>query len=106
MSWVCDKCGSSKVFWNKEISELVCQNCGKVLSDKMPRLIVLSKDTLSERGTCEACGLENAHLVAKCKKCGKKVCLENCIEDLLDGLCIWCEREKNPPPPEGDKKRA
>lgn len=105
MSWVCDKCGSNEVFWNEEVEDLVCKNCGKVFSDKMPRLIELSKDTISERGTCESCGLENAHLVAKCRSCGRKLCLEQCVEMMLtDGLCYWCECGKNPLLRYGDKK--
>jgi hypothetical protein len=92
MSWVCDNCGSDKVYWDSEIEELVCQNCGKIFSDEMPRLSVTSKDHISERGTCQACGLENAHLIAKCKNCGRKLCAENCYEDLEmdNGLCLWC----------------
>ena len=101
MSWVCKKCGSTEVFWNKEIEDLVCAKCGTI---GIPRLVVLSQDRISERGTCEVCGLENAHLVAKCRECGSKLCLENCVEDLLDGLCMRCEQEKNPLLPEGDKK--
>ena len=91
-SWVCDKCGSTAVFWNGDVNELVCKKCGKIFRDAMPKLAVLSKDRISERGICQACGLENAHLIAKCQNCGKKLCAEMCFEDLeLNGcLCLCC----------------
>lgn len=91
-SWICDKCGSTSVFWDENVKELVCKNCGKIFYDAMPKLAVLSKDRVSERGTCQACGLENAHLIAKCQKCERKVCAEMCFEDLESdgGLCLWC----------------
>ena len=47
---------------------------------------------ISEIGTCEACGLDNAHLVFRCPKCDCKFCLESCEEMMdKDGLCIRCQ---------------
>jgi uncharacterized membrane protein YvbJ len=49
---------------------------------------------MSEIGTCDSCGRENSHLVFKCKKCGRKLCLEECQElaELEKGLCLWCTK--------------
>lgn len=97
-TWICDKCKSTRVFWDKNAEELACKNCGKIFYDAMPRLAVLSNDRISERGTCQACGLENAHLIAKCKKCGRKLCAEQCFDDLDidDGLCLLCRPLRMP----------
>jgi hypothetical protein len=73
MSWVCDKCGITTIFWNDEIGELVCEECGQALDVGKAKLVVLSTDRISERGTCEFCGLENAQLVAKCARAVRNV---------------------------------
>lgn len=92
-SWVCTKCGSSKIYWDKEKENLVCKDCRKIFDDELPRTVVLSSDRITERGTCQVCGLENAHLIAKCKSCGRKVCAEECLEMLdADGLCCLCQK--------------
>lgn len=102
MSWVCKKCGTTEVFYDEKRDDLVCKNCGNCGVDKM-RLVVLSKDHDSERGTCEVCGLENAHLVLKCPRCGSKFCVENCREMADEkGLCSLCRSELHPPPRDGD----
>lgn len=95
-SWECTNCKSQDVFWNENVEELVCKSCGKIFSDSMPEVIANSKDRISERGTCEACGIKNAHLIAKCKKCGRKLCTESCFEDLEfdEGLCLYCRDKK------------
>jgi hypothetical protein len=94
MSWICDTCGSTEVSWNENVNELQRQKCGRIFDKEMPRLAAVSKDVVSERETCEACGLENAHLIAKCKDCGRKLCAEYCYEDMEfdKGLCLYCRK--------------